>query len=69
MKSQEFKTLEQNALMKISAALFDLRDALTDLSLTLRDYQFKTDLDRRQKAEEMVQQLLQDMKSTPGSCP
>lgn len=48
-----------NAFQEICTALFELRDALVELSLSMRDLQFETDVDRRCEAEKSVQELLQ----------
>ncbi|MES2878702.1 MAG: hypothetical protein V4713_09790 [Pseudomonadota bacterium] len=68
MKNLEFKTPAQSALEEMSAALFELRDALTDLSLTLKDYQFETDQEKRQSIEKAVDALLHELSlSRPSS--
>ncbi len=51
------------AMGEVSTALFELRDALVELSLALRDWQFETDLVQRQNAEKTVQRLLQQIAS------
>ncbi len=51
------------ALQDIGAALYELRDALIELSLSMRDLQFETDVERRQATEATVQQLLQKISS------
>ncbi|MBA3059484.1 MAG: hypothetical protein KJ614_08035 [Gammaproteobacteria bacterium] len=51
------------AFQEIGAALYELRDALVELSLSMRDLQFETDLERRQATQATVQQLLQKMSS------
>ena len=55
----EHKTDKAQALGEMSAALFELRDALTELSISLKDWQFATDVVRRRANEAEVQQLLQ----------
>lgn len=47
------------AFQDIGAALHELRDALVELSLSMRDLQFETDIERRQATQATVQQLLQ----------
>lgn len=47
-----------HCLRSTSAALFELRDALLELSLALQDWQFETDHVQRQEAEVKVRQLL-----------
>jgi hypothetical protein len=44
--------------MAASAGLFELRDALMELSLALKDLQFEADDAMRRAAEKNVQQLL-----------
>ena len=51
------------AFQEIGAALYELRDALVELSLSMRDLQFETDLERRQATQATVQQLLQNISS------
>jgi hypothetical protein len=63
MKNTESKTDMKNAVGEVSSALFELRDALVELSLALRDWQFETDLARRKDAENTVQQLLDQITS------
>ena len=48
----------ENAFQEIGAALFELRDALVELSLSMRDLQFEADFEQRQATEATVQQLL-----------
>lgn len=61
MKNMQLKTPAQTALEELSAALFELRDALTDLSLTLKDYQFENDEEKRESIEKAVDALLHEM--------
>lgn len=58
MKNSESKLDEASVLLQLSAALFDMRDALNGLSLALKDWQFETDLEQRKASENMVHQLL-----------
>lgn len=53
----------EGALQEIGAALFELRDALVELSMSMRDWQFETDMARRRAAELSVQQLLKKVTS------
>jgi hypothetical protein len=53
----------ESALQEIGAALFELRDALVELSMSMRDWQFETDMERRRAAETSVQQLLKKVTS------
>lgn len=64
MGNPDFKTDKSKALKEISNALFELRDALTRLSMALKDWQFATDVVQRQKNEAIVQALLQKLNST-----
>lgn len=50
---------EAAAILAASVALIDLRDALNELSLALRDWQFDSDMEQRRAAEAMTRQLLQ----------
>lgn len=67
MGNFESKTDRANAIGEVGSALFELRDALVELSLSLKDWQFETDLEQRKNTENKVQQLLQKM--TLGSDP
>lgn len=51
------------AMNEVSAALFEMRDALMELSLALKDWQFETDLARRNNAEHKVKDLLEKIKA------
>lgn len=51
---------------ELGAALFELRDALVELSLSMRDLQFEADFEQRQATETTVQQLLQRISSNSG---
>jgi hypothetical protein len=61
MKDAASKTDVEKALVEISSLLFELRDAFVDLSLSLRDLQFETDLVQRRKAEATVKKMLQQV--------
>ena len=61
MKDAASKTDVEKAIVEISSLLFELRDAFVDLSLSLRDLQFETDLVQRKKVEETVKKLLQQV--------
>lgn len=63
MGNFEFKTDKSKALKEISTALFELRDALMQLSMAMKDWQFATDVVQRQKNEAIVQELLQKLGS------
>lgn len=58
------RTEMANAMGAISAVLFELRDALVELSQSLQDLQFETDVEKRETIEKNVQQLLQKIASS-----
>ncbi|WP_114974092.1 hypothetical protein [Rhodoferax ferrireducens] len=66
MKNTGSKTDMKIAIGEVSSALFELRDALMELSLSLKDWQFETDMVRRKNAEETVQKLLDEITSNRG---
>ncbi|MEO8118263.1 MAG: hypothetical protein ABI606_02940 [Rhodoferax sp.] len=66
MKNTGSKTDMKIAIGEVSSALFELRDALIELSLSLKDWQFETDTVRRKNAEETVQKLLDEITSNRG---
>lgn len=51
-------------LLATSAALFELRDALLELSMALKDWQFETDLELRASVAENTRHLLAGIAST-----
>ncbi len=61
MGNPKFKTERAKILGEVSVALFEMRDALMELSLTLRDWQFETDQEKRKTAEATVHHLLQQI--------
>ena len=63
MANFEHNTEQAKILEEVSALLFDLHDAFMELSLSLKDWQFETDLEKRTTAEKTVQQLLQKITS------
>lgn len=63
MKDSESRTNMAGVMGEISSSLFELRDALVELSLSLKDWQFETDQVQRKNTEEAVQKLLQQIKS------
>lgn len=69
MANSDYKTDRAKIVGEVSSALFDLRDALMELSLALRDWQFETDLQQRRKNETVVQELLQKISANhrPGA--
>jgi hypothetical protein len=56
-------TDKSKALKEISSALFELRDALMQLSMAMKDWQFATDVVQRQKNEAIVQDLMKKLGS------
>ena len=64
MDASKPKTETARALGELSTSLFELRDAFLQLSMSLRDLQFETDLNRRREAEQHAQQLLEHIMST-----
>lgn len=66
MGNYESKTDMGRVLGEVSAALFELRDALVELTLSLKDWQFETDLEQRKNTENMVRQLLEQIMSARG---
>ena len=66
MANSDYKTDRAKIVGEVSSALFDLRDALMELSLALRDWQFETDLQQRRKNETVVQELLQKISANHG---
>lgn len=66
MKNTESNTDMRNAMGEVSSALFELRDALVELSLSLKDWQFETDVAERKRVEETVQKLIDEITSNRG---
>lgn len=48
----------KQALSDVSKALLDMRDALTTLSLALKDWQFEHDVNQRKNVRGVAQDLL-----------
>ncbi len=63
MENSRSSVKVEDAFEEISAALFELRDALVELSLSMRDLQFEADVEKRHATELSVQQLLQRVAS------
>ena len=61
MGNFDYRTDKSKALAEISVALFTMRDALMQLSVALKDWQFATDVVERQKSDVIVRQLLQKL--------
>ncbi len=56
-------------LREVSVALFAMRDALTQLSLALKDWQFEHDHAQRENVRGITQNLLTSLATTPKSKP
>jgi hypothetical protein len=63
MGNFDFETDKSKALKEISTALFELRDALMQLSMATKDWQFATDIVQRQKNKAILNELLQKLSS------
>ncbi|WP_296447687.1 hypothetical protein [Rhodoferax sp. UBA5149] len=63
MENSESRTDLGQALGEISATLFELRDALVELSLSLKDWQFENDVEQQKSTGTTLQQLLQKIMS------
>jgi len=63
MKDSPSSANVKSALQEIGSALFELRDALVELSMSMRDWQFETDMEQRRATELTVQQLLKKVAS------
>lgn len=59
----------KRCLLATSAALFELRDALVELSITLMDWQFENDLELRREAEKNTRHLWDRLASTQNPSP
>lgn len=58
MENSGSRTDVSHTLWDISASLFELRNALVEMSLFLKDWQFEADLEQRKIADNTAQQLL-----------
>lgn len=56
----------RKCMEETSEALFALRDALQSLSLSLKDLQFESDLERRAQAVQVANTLLNDVRQFKG---
>lgn len=63
MENWESKTDMSKAFGEVSEALFELRDALVELSLSLKDWQFENDVGKRKNTQDTVQKLLEQIMS------
>lgn len=57
------------ALQDVSKALLGMRDALTKLSLALKDWQYEHDLTKREEVQGITQALLTSLATAPKSRP
>lgn len=62
MDHSHFQESAPKALRDVSAALFALRDALVELSLSLKDLQFETNPEERDKVAASFRELLKKMR-------
>lgn len=60
---------DAQALRDMSQALFAMRDALTKLSLALKDWQFEHDLTKRDNVRGITQSLFASLTSPPKDMP
>jgi hypothetical protein len=60
---------DAEALCNVSSALLAMRDALTTLSLALKDWQFEHDLTKRESAQGITQALLASLLAPPKNKP
>lgn len=59
MKKDDATHQEMLIGQDLSAALFAFRDALMELSLAMKDWQFEHDLQQRQATEDATRQLFE----------
>lgn len=59
MKKDEVTTKEMQTGQDLSVALFAFRDALVELSLALKDWQFDHDMQQRQATAQETRQLFE----------
>jgi hypothetical protein len=62
MDHTHFQEGSPRALRDVSTALFALRDALVELSLSLKDMQFETNLEERNKVAASFRELLEKVR-------
>ena len=62
MKKEDLTHRATPTHQDLSAALFAFRDALMELSLALKDWQFDHDLQGRQATEQATRQLFEKIK-------
>ena len=64
MENPEYKGDIKKAWSELSTALLDMRDALAELSMALKDWQFDNDLKQRKTTQDMVSELLAQIAGT-----
>ena len=62
MKNNDMPKQQVNPGQQLSAALFEFRDALVELSLSLKDWQFDHDRQGREATEQAMRELLEKIK-------
>lgn len=66
MSQPDTNTPTSQALLDASAALFTLRDALLQLSFTLKDWQFEADTTGRHSAATATHDFLERIRASRG---
>ncbi len=61
MENSESKNDLINHVGELGSALFELRDAFLELSLSLKDLQFEADVEKRALTQQVVQELMQHL--------
>lgn len=61
MDNSESPSETKKAILDASAALFELRDALLEVSMAIKDWQFENDLTQRQNSAIEARSLLQKL--------
>lgn len=64
-----FTVDDAEALRDVSKSLLAMRDALTKLSLALKDWQFEHDLSKRESVQNITQGLFASLASPPKNKP
>ena len=57
---------DANEMTRLAGALADMRDALVDMSLLLKDYRFEMDEQQRAEVAAMLPDLLEKARRLPG---
>lgn len=66
MNSEDPGDVRHVQLLQMQEALFNLRDGLMNLSLSLRELSFASDLEGQRQANDHTEELLQRLR---GTCP